>query len=83
MVMTKVNVASLKSKLSEYLEIVQQGEEIVVTSHGEEIARIIPLENKKIKPTNWQEYLKSHRPLKPLKKALSSGKLIRQIRDEE
>lgn len=81
--MTKVNVASLKSRLSEYLEVVKQGEEVVVTSHGEEIARLVPYENKNIKPTHWSEYLKTHRPLKPLKKGISSGQLIRAIRDEE
>lgn len=81
--MTKVNVASLKSELSKYLEIVKQGEEIVITSHGEEIARLVPYENVEVQPVNWQELLKKHHPLKPLKKAISSAKIIRQIRDEE
>ena len=83
MTLTKVNVATLKSQLSKYLEIVRHGEEIIITSHGEEIARIVPFENKSVQPIDWQEYLKSHKPLKTLKKPVSFAKIIRQIRDEE
>ena len=81
--MTKVNVATLKSQLSKYLEIVKHGEEIVITSHGEEIARMVPFENSEVQPIDWQEYLKVHKPLKTLKKVVSSAEIIRQIRDEE
>lgn len=40
--MTTVNVATLKQKLSEYLRRVEEGDEIVVTSHRRNIARMIP-----------------------------------------
>jgi prevent-host-death family protein len=39
-----VSVARLKSRLSEYLNAVKKGKEIIVTSHGHSIARIGPVE---------------------------------------
>jgi prevent-host-death family protein len=39
-----VSVARLKSKLSEYLNAVRKGKEIIVTSHRHSIARIVPVE---------------------------------------
>jgi len=42
MVMTTVNVATLKEKLSHYLGLVKGGQEIVVTSHRHPVARILP-----------------------------------------
>ena len=41
--MNIVNVATLKEKLSYYLHLVEQGEQVVVTSHRHEVARIVPL----------------------------------------
>jgi prevent-host-death family protein len=42
LVMTVVNVATLKEKLSYYLKLVREGREIVVTSHRHRVARIVP-----------------------------------------
>jgi prevent-host-death family protein len=42
--MERVSVATLKSKLSQYLEAVQKGQEIIVTSHQHPVARLLPLE---------------------------------------
>jgi len=42
--MTTVSVAVLKQNLSQYLHRVEQGEEIVVTSHRRPVARVIPHE---------------------------------------
>jgi len=41
--MTVVNVAMLKEKLSYYLRLVKDGEEVVVTSHRHRVARILPV----------------------------------------
>lgn len=41
--MTTVNVAKLKEKLSHYLKLVQEGQEVVVTSHRQRVARILPV----------------------------------------
>lgn len=40
--MKTANVAALKQHLSAYLHLVEQGDEVVVTSHRRQIARLIP-----------------------------------------
>jgi len=40
--MREVNVTELRSHLPAYLEQVQTGEELVITSHGKAIACILP-----------------------------------------
>jgi prevent-host-death family protein len=42
--MKRVAVADLKSHLSQYLSEVREGEELLVTSTGKTIARIVPVE---------------------------------------
>ena len=42
MAMTTVSVAVLKQNLSQYLHRAEQGEEILVTSHRQPVARVIP-----------------------------------------
>lgn len=37
----EVSVRELKSRLSEYLRRVAEGDEVVVTSHGREVARLV------------------------------------------
>ena len=41
--MKSVPIAILKAKLSEYLDAVKTGEEIIVTEHGEPVARLLPI----------------------------------------
>jgi len=43
--MTLVSVATLKEKLSYYLQLVKGGSELVVTSHDNKIARIVPIDS--------------------------------------
>ena len=40
--MKTVAIASLKAKLSQYLDTVKQGEEVSVTDRGHPVARIVP-----------------------------------------
>ena len=40
--MKTVNVATLKEKLSEYLGRVENGEELVITSHRRPVAELVP-----------------------------------------
>ncbi len=40
--MTRVNVTELRQNLHEYLELVQSGEEISISSRGRPIARLVP-----------------------------------------
>lgn len=42
-IMRKVSVADLKARLSEYLSVVKQGEDVIVTEHGKPVARLTPL----------------------------------------
>lgn len=37
-------MATLKSKLSQYLAAVKKGKEIIITSHQHPVARLLPLE---------------------------------------
>ena len=41
--MKRVPISKLKAKLSEYLEAVRAGEEIIVTDRGRPVARIAPV----------------------------------------
>lgn len=45
--MREVNVTELRSHLHKYLESAQRGTEVLVTWHGEVIARILPPVDKK------------------------------------
>ncbi len=81
--MVKVNVATLKSELSKYLKIAKNGEAVVVTSHGREIAKIGPAPLISGSPVDWSEFKKKFPGAKPRKKGTSAARLIRQIRDEE
>ncbi len=81
--MVRVNVATLKAELSKYLDLAQNGEQVIVTSHGEEIAKIGPVQIVNAAPVNWKEFFAQHPPIKPKKKVSSAAQIIRQIRDEE
>lgn len=64
MVMKSVSVAKLKSNLSQCLEAVKKGAEIVVTSHRHPVARLAPLKNER--PT--LEIISARLPVSTLKK---------------
>ena len=46
--METVNVATLKQKLSAYLRRVEQGTDVVVTSHRRPIARLLPEDDSRL-----------------------------------
>lgn len=41
--MLTVNVATLKEKLSHYLKLVEGGQEVVITSYRQKVARMLPI----------------------------------------
>lgn len=41
--MKTTGIASLKARLSHYLEAVKHGQEVVVTERGQPVARIVPI----------------------------------------
>jgi len=70
--MNIVNVAMLKEKLSYYLNLVKSGEEVMVTSHRQPVARILPASAPSPK------ILESTRPAKDLRK-IKGIKLRRSV----
>jgi prevent-host-death family protein len=67
-----VNVANLKEKLSHYLSLVKQGQEVVVTSHRHRIAQILPASSQSV------EITKPTGPVKDLHK-IKGVKLRRSV----
>jgi prevent-host-death family protein len=41
--MISVGMRELKAKLSSYVDRVRQGEEVIITEHGKEVALVIPI----------------------------------------
>jgi prevent-host-death family protein len=68
--MRQVNITELRSNLPTYLGQVQAGEELVVTSHGKAIARILPSQDVRETAKNQ---------LKTLRKKTSVGDVISLI----
>jgi prevent-host-death family protein len=77
--MHTVSVAEAKAHLSELLNQVEAGEEIVITRRGQPLARLKGFDNP-IKPIDFEEMdrLRSSLPVS----TVSSAELIRQMRDE-
>ncbi|MFA6291153.1 MAG: type II toxin-antitoxin system prevent-host-death family antitoxin [Victivallales bacterium] len=76
--MKTANVAILKQNLSAYLRLVEQGDEVVVTSHRRQIARLIPESGSRLAirpPSMPLSTLASVRGVKALK-AVSAGKML-------
>jgi prevent-host-death family protein len=44
--MEKVTVSTLREKLSAFISKAQKGQVITITSHGHELARLVPAENR-------------------------------------
>ena len=78
--MRSVSVAEAKAHLSELLDAVERGEELVITRRGTPIARVSPL-----KPPRTSldlEALRAFRTCLPVQDT-SSGELIRRMRDTD
>ena len=76
--MTIVNVAILKEKLSHYLKLVNSGEEVIVTSHRHQVARILPVAAPSVEieePTRPVKDLKKIKGIKP-RRSLSGVKSL-------
>jgi prevent-host-death family protein len=77
--MNTVSVAEAKAHLSELLNQVEAGEEVVITRRGQPVARIKGF-GKPLKPIDFEEMdrLRASLPAS----TVSSAELIRQMRDE-
>lgn len=77
--MHTVSVAEAKAHLSELLNQVEAGEEVVITRRGQPLARLMGFYNP-MKPIDFEEMdrLRASLPAS----TVSSAELIRQMRDE-
>ena len=80
--MTTVNVATLKEKLSHYLNLVKGGQEVVVTSHRHRVARILPVPAPNAQPREPSRSVKDLRKLKGIKprRSISAVKTLLEDR---
>ena len=68
--MEEINVSELRSHMHDYLGKVQAGEELIITSRGKAIARIIPEQD---------ECLNAKEELKKLQKKCTAGDILSPI----
>jgi prevent-host-death family protein len=77
--MVTVNLAQAKAHLSELLDKVEAGEEVVITRHGRAVAQVVPT-NRPRKPLPLEELAKFRATMLPLRRP--SADLMREMRDE-
>ncbi len=77
--MVTVNLAQAKARLSELLDKVEAGEEVVITRHGHAVAHIRPATRIK-KPLCLKELAEFRAAMPPLRRP--SVELLRELRDE-
>ena len=78
--MSAVNLATAKSQLSELINKVEAGEEVVITRHGRPVVRVVPATPLK-QPVPVQRLAALRKSLPKLSK--SSALLLRELRDAE
>lgn len=78
--MTEVSVAEAKARLSELLDRVERGEELVITRRGKPVAKLSGVK-RKLEPIDWEE-IDRIRESMPLQEE-SAGDFMRRMRDEE
>jgi prevent-host-death family protein len=74
------SVAEAKAHLSELLDRVEQGEEIVITRRGKPVAKVSGVQ-RKLEPIDWDE-IDRIRESMPFQEE-SAGDFIRRMRDED
>ena len=57
--MRTAGVAELKAKLSQYLQAVKAGEEVIVTEHGKAIARVVPYTRSGATPAEYEDMIRA------------------------
>lgn len=59
--MTSVSISELKARLSAFLDIVRQGEDVVVTDRGRPVARLSPVRGAELEESRRDVLLRSGR----------------------
>ncbi len=77
--MVTVNLSHAKAHLSELLDKVETGEEIIITRHGRPVAHISPVSRPK-QPLQFQELAEFRATMPRLRRP--SVELLREARDE-
>lgn len=79
--MSSVNLAVAKAHLSDLINRVEAGEEMVITRHGRPVVRVVPaVPLKQLVPL---ERLAELRKSLPPWEGGNSAKMLRELRDEE
>jgi len=78
-VMVTVNLVQAKAHLSELLDKVEAGEEVIITRHGRAVAHIHPVSRPK-NPLRLNDLAAFRTTMPRLRR--SSAKLLREARDE-
>lgn len=78
--MSAVNLAVAKARLSELINKVESGEEVVITRHGRPVARVVPATPLKL-PVPLKRLAELRKQL-PARKG-SSAQALRELRDAE
>lgn len=76
--MRTVSLAEAKAHLSELVNRVENGEEVIITRHGQPVARIAAVERPKV-PIQSRAAFRTHMP----GWRAPSSELMRALRDEE
>lgn len=74
--MTTTSISELKARLSAYLDMVRQGDEVLVTDRGRVIARLAPVQGGASQDSRRDELIRSGR-LRP-----AAARLPKQFWDE-
>jgi prevent-host-death family protein len=77
--MQSITLAEAKAQLSELMDRVEAGEEVVITRHGRPVARLSPVVPPR-KPIDVEALAEFAKTMPPWRK--SSAELIREMRDE-
>lgn len=56
--MKKVQVNEVREKLAKYLAEAEKGEEIIITKHSKPVARLMPVESKRLEFPDLTEFRK-------------------------
>ncbi|HUP02175.1 MAG TPA: type II toxin-antitoxin system prevent-host-death family antitoxin [Gemmatimonadota bacterium] len=66
--MKRASISDLKARLSQYLDAVKAGEEVLVTDRGNPVARISPVEGSAKLEARVQELIRTGRLIPPREK---------------
>ena len=63
--MIRISISELRARLSALLDIVRQGEDVVVTDHGRPVARLSPVRGAELEESRRDALLRSGRMRAP------------------